>query len=492
MIDILYVPRKVRNCFWGEPPSDPKEAKLLFKIDCFVLSFCCLNYWVNYLDRTNVANAFVSGMSDDLGMVGNEYNIINTVFTIGYIIGMIPNNLILLKVPPRYWLSFCCFTWGCLTLAMFRVSSYKQICVIRFFQALFESSTFTGSHLLLGSWYNAEDKVNEHTGLTQSSELTKRSAVFTSSGLLGSLFSSFMQAAIYTNMDNYRGLAGWRWLFIIDFIITMPIALYTFICFPDTPDTCKAWYFTKEEILLAQKRVKNPQMEKKFGLDVFKRVAGRWHWYLFSILWIFGSLNESFASNSLFAVYLKYFNYSVENRNHFPMGVYAVGIVSTIGSALFVDHTGGRFHWITALYISGFLLISAILILINPYNRVLQFFGQYLSGISYAGQATFFAWANLITRNDLQERAIVIASMNMFGGAVNAWWSLIFFNVSTAPEYKKGCYSIIATSVSTAILAYIIRYLQLRDSKVFLTSVDDAIDILENEESDEKRTQNIY
>jgi ACS family pantothenate transporter-like MFS transporter len=211
--------------------------------------------------------------------------------------------------------------------------------------------------------------------------------------------------------------------------------------------------------------VKNPKQQKNFGRDVFKRVAGRWHWYLFSLLWVFGGLNESFSTNSLLAIYLKYFNYSVADRNHFPMGTYAVGIVSTFGAALFVDHTGGRYHWIVAICISVFMLVASILILANPYSIALQLTGQYLGGIAYAGQASFFAWANLVTRDDLQERAIVIASMNMFGGAVNAWWSLIFFNVSTAPEFKRGCYSMIATTVATSFIAGLIRYLQLRDNK---------------------------
>lgn len=42
-------------------------------------------YFTNYLDRSNLANAYVSGMKEDLGFVGNQYNLINTVFTVGYV-----------------------------------------------------------------------------------------------------------------------------------------------------------------------------------------------------------------------------------------------------------------------------------------------------------------------------------------------------------------------------------------------------------------------
>ena len=51
--------------------------------DFFILTFCCLMYFTNYLDRSNLANAYVSGMKEELGFTGNQYNQINTVFTVG-------------------------------------------------------------------------------------------------------------------------------------------------------------------------------------------------------------------------------------------------------------------------------------------------------------------------------------------------------------------------------------------------------------------------
>ena len=66
--------------------------------------------------------------------------------------------------------------------------------------------------MILGTYYDEE-------------LLPMRTAVFTSSGLLGSLFSGVLQAAIYKNMEDYNGIRGWRWLFIIDFLITIPIVI---------------------------------------------------------------------------------------------------------------------------------------------------------------------------------------------------------------------------------------------------------------------------
>lgn len=49
-----------------------------------------------------------------------------------------------------------------------------------------------------------------------------------------------MQGAIITTLHEKSGLKGWQWLFVIDFIITVPIAIYGFLMFPDTPHTVKA------------------------------------------------------------------------------------------------------------------------------------------------------------------------------------------------------------------------------------------------------------
>lgn len=441
--------RRAKFLVWGHTPDDPKEARLLVKIDWFVLSFICLLYWVNYLDRLNVSNAYVSGMKEDLNMHGNEFNVINTCFTVGYVVFLVPNNLILLKIRPRYWLTFCALAWGILTLGIYKVTNYRQICAIRFFQGGFESSTFTGAHLILGSWYKED-------------ELTKRSAIFTSAGLIGNIISSTMQASIFETMNGKNGLLGWRWLFIIDFLITLPIVIYGFIFFPDTPDTSLAFYFSAEEKELARRRLpKRP--ESKLDWSVFKRVVGRWHWWLLSILWVLGGENESYASNSLFSLWLKYFGYTVPQINHYPMGVYAVGVAATFIFALYVDGTGARYHWRIGVLIAICVIISTILLLARSSHDATIFAAHYLSGVSYAGQATFFAWANVICINDKEERAVVLASMNMFNNAINAWWSIIFYAADTAPKFRKGCYAMLATTITSILVVIIIRWLQVRD-----------------------------
>lgn len=80
-------------------------------------------------------------------------------------------------------------------------------------------------------------------------------------------------------------MAGWRWLFIIGFLVTIPIALYVFILFPDTPETTKAFYLTKEEKKLSVRRLSDHATEHahgELGTSIFRRVLGTWEVYALS------------------------------------------------------------------------------------------------------------------------------------------------------------------------------------------------------------------
>ena len=60
------------------------------------------------------------------------------------------------------------------------------------------------------------------------------------------MFSGYLQAALYEGMNGRYGLAGWRWLFIMDGIISVPIAIWGIFAIPDLPHTTKAFYWSDE------------------------------------------------------------------------------------------------------------------------------------------------------------------------------------------------------------------------------------------------------
>ncbi|APA08478.1 hypothetical protein SS1G_02173 [Sclerotinia sclerotiorum 1980 UF-70] len=422
----------------SHPYEHPGERKLVQKLDFFILTFCCLSYFTNYLDRSNLANAYVSGMKEELKFVGNQYNLINTVFTVGYIIGQIPSNLALYYIKPRIFFPSMMVLWGCLTMITAAAHHPRDIMAIRFFQGLAESTTFVGTHYILGSWYTPR-------------ELGKRSGIFTSSGLAGTMFGGFIQTGIHSSLNGVKGMSGWRWLFIIDGLITLPIALYGFFLFPDTPTTTSAFYLTPIERDLAIARVPEVPEHSLFKFSFLKTVLTSWYWYGFVILWVIAGETESFSSNSLLSLYMKSTNkYTVSQLNNYPTGVPAVGIISTLFWATLTDFLNGK-RYLVAYFIAITGMATSAMILTTS-NVPTIFAAYYWAGAVYACQATFFAWANEAMRfeNDAL-RAIVIASMNCGSNAVNAWWSLLFYGADEAPRFTKGMWAMIGTCIAMAI-----------------------------------------
>ncbi|CAL3969475.1 unnamed protein product [Diplocarpon coronariae] len=436
-----------------QPYEHPGEGKLVRKLDFFILTFCCLMYFTNYLDRSNLANAYVSGMKEELNFKGSQYNLINTVFTVGYIVGQIPSNLALYHLKPRIFFPSMMIIWGSLTMVTAAAKNPRHIMGIRFFQGIAESSTFVGTHYILGSWYTGR-------------ELGKRSGIFTASGLAGTMFGGFLQTAINSSLDGARGMSGWRWLFVIDGLITIPIAVYGLFLFPDTPSTTSAFYLTTSERALAISRVPEVPERRPWNLAFVKRVLTSWHWYGFVVLWIIAGETESFSSNSLLALYMKSTKeYSIPQLNNYPTGVPAVGIVSTLFWATLTDFLGGKRYLVG--YWIGITGVATAAMILSPSASISTIFGAYYwAGSVYACQATFFAWANDAMRFEEDSlRAVVIASMNCGSNAVNAWWSLLFYAADMAPKFTKGMWAMIATSIALAIWTTGLLYMTVRADK---------------------------
>lgn len=124
--------------------SNVNERKLIAKIDLRVVPILSILYLLAFLDRTNIANAAVFGLAKDIGLTGNEYNTALTIFFVPYVIFEIPSNIILKRLKPHVWLSFCMFMFGLVTICQGLVQNYSGLIATRFFLGLFETGMFPG------------------------------------------------------------------------------------------------------------------------------------------------------------------------------------------------------------------------------------------------------------------------------------------------------------------------------------------------------------
>lgn len=176
-----------------------------------------------------------------------------------------------------------------------------------------------------------------------------------------------MMGALFETMNGHAGLPGWRWGFIIDGLITIPIAIFGFLYFPDTPETTKASYFSEEEKKLAVSRLP-PKKEEghKVGWDVIKRTVLTRNYWLLTIFWGFGGLLESFCAYTCMLLWMRTAGYTVVQNNQYPLGIQGVSIASILACAILLDASGKflPWGWLTCVI----QLITAVILLF--WNRI--------------------------------------------------------------------------------------------------------------------------
>jgi ACS family pantothenate transporter-like MFS transporter len=252
-------------------------------------------------------------------------------------------------------------------------------------------------------------------------------------------------------------------------LITVPIAIYGLLLFPDTPATTQAPYLTQSERELAVSRLPGTNAEQAPVDRAFlKRLFTTWYWWAFVILWVIAGETESFSSNSLLALYMKAhptIHYSVAQLNNYPTGVPAVGIVSTLFWATLTDVLRGK-RYLVGYFIGVTGVVTSVLILTRFESTATVFGAYYWAGAVYACQATFFAWCNDAMRSqDARQRSVVIASMNMGNNAVNAWWSILFYSADLAPRFTRGMWAMIGCSIALVIWTTGIVYKSVREER---------------------------
>ncbi|KAM0327198.1 hypothetical protein ACHAQA_006331 [Verticillium albo-atrum] len=449
---ILDKPKKTwRSYVWDTLDKSPEERKFLFKLDAILLTMASLGYFIKYLDQININNAFVSGMREDLGLYGNELNYMQTFWTVGYVIGEIPSNLLLTKIRPSIWIPACEVTWSVLTILLAKCTSAKQIYALRFFIGLAESTFYPGMQYIIGSWYRSD-------------ELAKRSCIFHVSGAIGTMFSGYLMASVY-HLDGVQGFKGWQWLFIINTVISLPIAITGFFMFPDLPEITRAWYFTKDDIAMAQKRM---QLEGRANRAPFtkakvKKIFKSWHIYWLTALYIFFNNGCGALGQPAFQLWLKSQGYSITDINTYPTLTSAIAVVTTLIYAWTSDSLFRGSRWPPIVF-SGCVNIFVYSSLaawhipdgLKWASFLLAGFGGGISGLT-------FAWAHEICKDDNEERALVTASMNEMAYVVQAWLPLLIWQQVEAPRYPKGYSTMVGIAVLLIGTSFVIRYLHKRE-----------------------------
>ncbi|KAK5233235.1 hypothetical protein LTR47_005732 [Exophiala xenobiotica] len=430
--------------------SEDKERTLVRKFDTFLLSYTALSVFMQSLDNSNISNAYVSGMKEDLNVKGNEYNYMSTTFNCGIITGAVPLMLLSTRIRPSILMPACELSWSILVMGIAGAQNVSTVFGLRYGIGFLQGIAFPGFAQLLGGWYTP-------------SELGKRMAIYEVSSSVAGMFSGYIESGLYQHM-NGKGMAAWRWLFIFDGVISIPIALYGFYALADSPHNTRARWLKPEDLALANERMdrvgRRPVL--KITWKRFKSIWSTWHVYMFVICYTcYGAFSWGDSYFNLWLVYLD--KYTVPEINNIPTAGPAAALVNSIISGFLSDYLRNR---PLVIVINMFIcLFGNIFVAIWTAPTALKFLGYIMITMGLPAQSQTIAWLNEVCQGNGTLRGLIVSIGNTLVYALTSWDLVVLFPASKAPHYKAG-YQVCAAVIGLAVISVgVILWLIKRDLK---------------------------
>lgn len=159
--------------------------------------------------------------------------------------------MILTRTRPSIYLPACTALWSIISACTALAGNYQHLIAIRFLLGIAEAPFFPGAMYLLSCWYPRR-------------ELALRTAVLYSGVLLATAFSGLIAAGVLSGLEGARGLAGWRWLFLVEGAGSFCAALLAGALLPDFPGQRSGlvarWLLTDAERRVAVERIERDRV----------------------------------------------------------------------------------------------------------------------------------------------------------------------------------------------------------------------------------------
>lgn len=442
----------------------PEEYKhILSKLDWAIIPYCTLLYLLSFLDRVNIGQAAVAGLRVDLNMAtGNAYQIALSVFFIGYIAVEVPSNLILKAVKPHRWIPIIMVAWAVTMTLMGLVQSAAGLQAARFFLGIAEGGLFPGINFMLTCWYARQQQ-------------TKRIGIFFSGATLAGAFGGVLAYGLkYIPFPSWEHFGdkiqkttptpgGWRWIFIIEGLITLVAAIpgwWLLVDFPaddnkilDQRQTAKWNHFLRKSQGVTNTNTAFSWAQVRRGIFDYRT-------YLYAVMYI--SIAEPLYSLALFTpTIIKALDFTGASANLLSVPPYVLGFFTTLATAFVADKTMYRGPFI--LFWSVFVIIGYG-ILISGASAGVKYLGIFftVAGVSpNIVLAISYVGANF---GPLYVRATVMGFFFTIGNAAGLISSNIY-PTKESPRFIKGHAINLGFAGLTFVLTSIIMFINWRANK---------------------------
>jgi len=157
----------------------------------------------SFIDRSNIGNARIAGLSDELSITtGTRFNIALLVFYIPYILVDVPSNLLVKRLRAGIYLPALITAWGLVCTFMGFVQSFAGLVACRLLLGLCEGGILGGVIIYLAMFYRR-------------GEMLLRSGLFYCAAPLSGAFGGLLASGLATiEVGGYR---RWPWIFFSKF-----------------------------------------------------------------------------------------------------------------------------------------------------------------------------------------------------------------------------------------------------------------------------------
>ncbi|KAH8897466.1 MFS general substrate transporter [Thozetella sp. PMI_491] len=425
-----------------------EEQSVLRKTDLKILVWILIMFFGLNIDRGNLSNAVADNLLNDLAINTNDYNNAQNMYRIGFFIAEIPSQMVGKRLGPDRWIPVQIILWSMASAGQFFMTNRAGFFACRFFIGLFMGGFIPDSILYLSYFYTK-------------TEMPFRLALFWFTDSMSGVIASFIAYGVL-HMRGVQGKAGWRWLFLIEALISLVIGALSFLFLVPGPCQTKTWwnpkgYYTeREEIIIVNKVLRDDpskgDMHNREAITLGKlwrslKDYDLWPIYIIGILFeIPTAPPKAYLTLSLKALGFSTFNTTLMS---IPPTVFAAI------NMLWVTYLTERFHQIALIGLLAQLWVLPLLIIEYASVQSLTPWGQYALIFVILGQPSVHAaqvgWCSRLS-NSVRTRAISAALYNITIQLSGIASSNIYM-ADDSPLYRRGNRSLIAIAAAT-IVAY--------------------------------------
>ncbi|KAH7121087.1 major facilitator superfamily domain-containing protein [Dendryphion nanum] len=245
-----------------------EEKKVLSKIEWRVAAWAAIAFFALDLDRSNIQQANTDNFLEDMGLNTNDYNFGNTVFKLSFLLAELPSQLISKKIGPDRWIPAQMILWSVVASAQFFLNGRKSFLACRALIGLLQGGFIPDVILYMSYYY-------------KSTELPFRLAIFWMANRLTDVVAPLLAFGLL-RLRGLHGYEGWRYLFLLEGILTLVIGIWSIFMMAPSPTQTKAWWrpkgwFTEREEKIMVNRILRDDPSKG---DMHNRQA-----ITFGLLW---------------------------------------------------------------------------------------------------------------------------------------------------------------------------------------------------------------